>query len=83
MKCRDCGKKLGETFLNKPLGTAVKEKGKMPYYIGQYEQSSYQNKKRIFALEEMNETGFLQYLLSFGEQYQQNKNLYFLSNFQV
>lgn len=28
MKCSQCGKKLETTFLNKPVGTAMKKEGK-------------------------------------------------------
>lgn len=40
----------------------VKEKGKMPYYIGDYENPSYYNRKKIFTLEKFYKAGFLNHL---------------------
>ena len=42
----------------------IKPKGKMPYYLADYENPSYKNKKRIFALEKLYDTGFLNHLYS-------------------
>ena len=41
----------------------VKEKGKMPYYTGDFEHPAYKNRKRIYALNKLYETGFLNHLL--------------------
>ena len=41
----------------------IRTKGKMPYYIGNYEHPNYRIKKRLFAMNEMANSGFLQYLM--------------------
>ena len=41
-----------------------KERGKMPYYISNYESPEYKNKKRIFALTKLYESGLLNHLYS-------------------
>lgn len=48
----------------KELIKRVKEKGKMPYYISNYESPEYKNKKKLFALNDLYKTGFLNHLLS-------------------
>lgn len=53
-------KKLAKEGIVKKL----KQKGKMPYYIGDYENSTYQARKRIFALNEFEKQGFLSHLTS-------------------
>lgn len=42
----------------------IKEKGSMPYYIADYDSSDYQNKKKLFALNRLYETGLLNHLSS-------------------
>jgi len=42
----------------------VKEKGKMPHYIGNCKLPEYKNKKRIFALNRLYESGLLNHLYS-------------------
>ncbi len=42
----------------------IKEKGRMPYYLADCESPSYQNRKRLFALDRFYETGFLNHLSS-------------------
>lgn len=49
-------------FIKDKLIKRIKEKGKMPYYIGNYEHPSYQNRKRISALSQLYESGFLDHL---------------------
>ncbi len=49
-------------FEKEGLAKRVKEKGKMPYYLGDYENPEYQIKKKIFAMKQMAEAGFLQHL---------------------
>jgi len=51
-------------FAREKMVKRVKEKGKMPYYVADYESFSYQNKKKIFALKEMEKSGFLSHLAS-------------------
>ena len=53
-----------KSFVNEGLIRKVKEKGKMPYYIGNYDSPSYQNKKRIYALNSLYKSGFLNHLTS-------------------
>lgn len=40
----------------------IKEKRKMPYYIGDCESPAYRNKKKLFALNKLYESGFLNHL---------------------
>jgi len=40
----------------------IKEKNKMPYYIGNYSTPNYRNSKNIFALRYFHENDFLNYL---------------------
>jgi len=49
-------------FRAQNLITRVKPKKRMPYYISNCEDPNYQNKKRIFALKKLYETGFLNHL---------------------
>ncbi len=48
-----------ELFINK-----ITPKGKMPYYISNYESPNFQNKKRLFALKKLYDSGFLNHLSS-------------------
>lgn len=54
-------KKLKNTNLIKK----IKLKGKMPFYIANYEHPNYQNSKRLYALNQLHESGLLNYLSSF------------------
>lgn len=49
-------------FIRKGLIRRIKERGKMPYYIGNYSSPEYKNKKKIFALTRLHESGFLNHL---------------------
>jgi predicted nucleotidyltransferase len=49
-------------FISEKLIKRIKEKGKMPYYISNHEAFEYRNKKKIFAMMKLHETGFLNYL---------------------
>jgi predicted nucleotidyltransferase len=51
-------------FRKEKLIKRIHPKHKMPYYIGNYEGPNYQNKKRIFALKKLYESGLLNHLLS-------------------
>lgn len=42
----------------------IKQIGKMPHYIGNYENPTYQAKKRLFALNHLEKKGFLSHLAS-------------------
>ena len=42
----------------------VKLSGKMPYYIGNYNSPTYKNKKKLFALTKLDESGLLDHLSS-------------------
>ncbi|MBI5392533.1 nucleotidyltransferase domain-containing protein [Candidatus Woesearchaeota archaeon] len=42
----------------------VKEKGKMPYYRGNYDNPEYQNKKKVYAYDTLYKTGFLNHLIN-------------------
>jgi len=46
-------------FIKKKIIIHKKPRGKMPYFIANYEHSNYKNKKRIYALNRMYETGLL------------------------
>ncbi len=41
-----------------------KEKGKMPYYTANFNDTNYKNKKKLYALEQFYETGFFKHLES-------------------
>lgn len=51
------GKFVKENMINK-----IKEKNKMPHYIGNFENPAYKNRKRIYALNWFYEIGFLNHL---------------------
>ncbi|TKJ17703.1 hypothetical protein CEE44_04185 [Candidatus Woesearchaeota archaeon B3_Woes] len=51
-------------FIKEELIKRIKEKGKMPYYISNYKSYSYKNKKKLFALNKMYDSGFLNHLSS-------------------
>lgn len=51
-------------FMRERLVRRVKEKGKMPHYIGDYESPSYKNRKRLFAMNKLYESGLLDELIS-------------------
>ena len=42
----------------------VKPRGKMPYYISDYQHPHYQNSKRIYGLTSLHKSGLLDYLAS-------------------
>lgn len=42
----------------------TKLRGKMPYYTSNFENPEYQNRKRIYALERLHKSGFLNHLSS-------------------
>lgn len=42
----------------------TKPKGKMPYYIGNVHNPAYQNRKKIYALTKLHQSGFLDHLTS-------------------
>ncbi|HLC71778.1 MAG TPA: nucleotidyltransferase domain-containing protein [Candidatus Nanoarchaeia archaeon] len=48
----------------KELIKRVKLSGKMPYYIGNYDSPTYKNKKKLFALTKLDESGLLDHLSS-------------------
>ncbi len=50
-------------FLKEELIKKLEPKNKMPYYVANYESPNYQNNKRLYALENLNKTGFLKHLL--------------------
>jgi len=49
-------------FLEEEIISKLIPKGKMPYYIGNYENPEYQNQKRIYALKNLHKSGFLNHL---------------------
>ncbi|MBU2638003.1 MAG: nucleotidyltransferase domain-containing protein [Nanoarchaeota archaeon] len=42
----------------------IKERGRMPYYTGNYENPAYQNRKKLYAMEMLYECGLLNHLAS-------------------
>lgn len=50
-------------FQKEGLIKRIKEKGKMPYYISDFESPAYKNRKRLFALEQFYKIGFLNHLM--------------------
>ncbi len=51
-------------FTKEGLIRRVKERSKMPYYISNYDSPTYKNKKKIFALNRLYESGLLNHLYS-------------------
>ena len=51
-------------FTKEGLIQRVKDRSKMPYYISNYESPTYKNKKRIFAINRLYESGLLNHLYS-------------------
>lgn len=49
---------------NEGLVLRVKPKNKMPYHIGNDEDPRYQNRKKIFALTKLQQSGFLDHLIT-------------------
>ena len=49
-------------FIKKKLIKKIKKRGKMPYYISNYDSLEYKNKKRIFAFNKLYESGLLSHL---------------------
>lgn len=50
-------------FIKEELIKKLEPKNKNPYYVGNYESPNYQNNKRLYALENLNKSGFLKHLL--------------------
>ena len=51
-------------LLHQGLIKRIKPKGKMPYYISQFDSAQYLSAKKIFVLEQFHASGFLNHLLS-------------------
>lgn len=49
-------------FIGGGLIKRVKKRGKMPYYISNYDSPAYKNRKKIFALSKLHESGLLNHL---------------------
>lgn len=51
-----------QRLMKEKLIKKIKEKGKMPYYLAQYQSPSFQVQKRVCALLQFEKTGFLEHL---------------------
>lgn len=51
-------------FIWRNIIKRVKERGKMPYYIAQFESPNYKAAKRVYALQQFEKSGFLAHLIS-------------------
>ncbi len=51
-------------FEKKEIIKRVKQKGKMPYYVQNFESPAFQNRKKLFALTKLIESGLLEHLAS-------------------
>jgi predicted nucleotidyltransferase len=49
-------------FIKARLIKRMKSRGRMPYYIGNYDAPEYRNRKKIFALNRLHESGLLNHL---------------------
>ena len=49
-------------FLRKKIIKKIHPSKKMPYYLSNYEHPEYQNQKRIYALKNLHQSGFLNHL---------------------
>jgi len=54
-------------FMKEGLVKRIKERGKMPYYIADHESPAYKNKKKLFALQQFYDSGFLNHLQSLSK----------------
>ncbi len=61
---RDKASKWLARFVKEGIIKKFKPDGKMPYYIGNFEHPSYRNRKRLYALNLLYKTGFLNHLMS-------------------
>ena len=51
-------------FIKEGMVRRIKEQGKMPYYTVNYDSHSYKNRKKLFALGKLYDSGFLNHLAS-------------------
>lgn len=51
-------------FEKKNLIKRIKEKGKMPYYVRNFQNPSFRSLKRLYAHKILTETGFIEHILS-------------------
>ena len=51
-------------FIKEGLIKRIKERKSMPYYVGNNKSANYKNRKRIFALSKLHESGLLNHLYS-------------------
>ena len=51
-------------FIKEGLIRKIKERGKMPYYTGYFENPAYRNRKKIYALDKFYRAGLLNHLAS-------------------
>ena len=51
-------------FVNDGLVEHIKPRGRMPYFQADFDSPAYRSRKRIFALERLQKSGFLDHLLS-------------------
>ena len=49
-------------FTGEKIVKHIKPRREMPYYVGNFENSAYQNRNKIYALEQFYSTGFLNHL---------------------
>ncbi|MBS3121719.1 nucleotidyltransferase domain-containing protein [Candidatus Woesearchaeota archaeon] len=61
---RDKANKWLKRFMKEKLIKRVKKKMEMPYYTGNHEHPSYRNRKKLYALTQFYESGFLDHLQS-------------------
>ncbi|HLD72229.1 MAG TPA: nucleotidyltransferase domain-containing protein [Candidatus Nanoarchaeia archaeon] len=54
-------------FIDQDLIKKVKETGKLPYYLADYQSPAYTNTKKLFALNQFHQSGLLNYLSSIKE----------------
>ena len=61
---RDKANKWLTKFTKEKIIKKIKKKGKMPYYVSEFSNAEYKNSKRIYALNKLHATGFLNHLMS-------------------
>ncbi len=61
---RSKGAKWLKSFIREGLIKRVKEKGKMPHYLSNYDSPPYKNRKKLFGLHQLYASGFLNHLSS-------------------
>lgn len=64
---RDKANKWLKKSIKEEIIKKIKEKGKMPYYVGNFSHPAYKSRKRIYTLDKFYKSGFLSHLMSLSK----------------